>query len=342
MEEVTIYTLAKELNMTPSMVSRAFNPNGKINEEKRTLVLEAAKRHNFSPNKFASRLSMRTIRIGILISSRFQINTDKMIMGINSAYARLKDYKLKYDINVLNPNENGLANYEQALQKYANYDGIIVTGLSSKKYTNMLNKLYEQNPNIVQVQAINEGAEYLFASKHNEKTASEMAAEFLYNCLRKSERKNILLFTGDKESSLHSTADSAFKDACSKLGLNLLESVDMKDSNDYLEEIIPRIFEKYGGLTDGIYITSGISKALCAYMEKNHVDVPLVGFDTHKEIKCYMQKGIISAAIDQNVVKQMNCAFEMLVRHIIDGETYPKTVYSDVQLVLKSNMHQFD
>ncbi|MBO5197618.1 MAG: hypothetical protein J6B85_03745 [Lachnospiraceae bacterium] len=101
-------------------------------------------------------------------------------MGNNSVYARLKDYKLKYDINVLNSNENGLANYEQALPKYANDDGIIVTGLSSKKYTNMLNKLYEQNPNIVQVQAINEGAEYLFASKHNEKTASEMAAEFLY------------------------------------------------------------------------------------------------------------------------------------------------------------------
>ena len=35
---VTIYTLAKELNMTPSMISRAFSPNGKISEEKRKII----------------------------------------------------------------------------------------------------------------------------------------------------------------------------------------------------------------------------------------------------------------------------------------------------------------
>ena len=44
MEPVTIYTIAKELNMTPSMVSRAFNPNAKISEEKRSLVLKTAER----------------------------------------------------------------------------------------------------------------------------------------------------------------------------------------------------------------------------------------------------------------------------------------------------------
>jgi len=91
MAEVTIYTLAKELNMTPSMVSRAFNPNGKISEEKRKIVLETAEKYGFSPNKFASRLSMKTVRIGILINSRFTVNTDKMIAGIESAYGKLKD-----------------------------------------------------------------------------------------------------------------------------------------------------------------------------------------------------------------------------------------------------------
>ena len=38
MSNVTIYTLAKELNMTPSMISRAFSPNGKISEEKRKII----------------------------------------------------------------------------------------------------------------------------------------------------------------------------------------------------------------------------------------------------------------------------------------------------------------
>jgi ABC-type sugar transport system substrate-binding protein len=55
-----------------------------------------------------------------------------------------------------------------------------------------------------------------------------------------------------------------------------------------------------------------------------------------------MKNGIISATIAQNVEDQMEKAFEMLVKHIITGEECPETVYTDVQLVLKSNIHQFE
>ena len=53
----------------------------------------------------------------------------------------------------------------------------------------------------------------------------------------------------------------------------------------------------------------------------------------------YLKNGIISATISQNVPQQMENAFEMLVRYLINGEKPRKTVYTDVQLVLKSNMH---
>lgn len=342
MPNVTIYTLAKELNMTPSMVSRAFNPNGKISEDKRKIVLETAKKYNFSPNKFASRLSMKTVRIGILINSNFSVNIDKMILGVENAYTKLKDYKIKYDITIMNSIGNKLDDYKAVLCRYMNYDGVILTGVSSTVYTDMINELYKSNPNIVQVQAINKAANYLFASKHNEETASHLAAEFLYNCLKRCKRKNILLFTGDKESTLHSDAEAAFKDACEKLELNILDSIDMKDKEDYFAKIIPEILGKYSNETDGIYITSGFSVPLCRYIDKNKIDVPLVCFDTYEEIKAYMEKGVISAAIAQNVANQMETAFEILVNHLIAGEDCPKTIYTDVQLVLRSNIQQFD
>lgn len=341
MADITIYTLAEELNMTPSMVSRAFNPDAKIREDKRKLVLETAKKYNFSPNKFASRLSMNTIRIGILISSLFKINTDKMIEGINAAYAGLKDYKIKYDITVINPTEAEFADYERALKKYESYDGLIISGMSSEKYTNIINEFYKKNPNIVQVQAINEEADYLFSSKHNEKTAAYMGAEFLYNCLRKSERKNVILFTGDKESKLHSSAEASFEKACSEFGLKLLESIDMKDSDEVLKNIVPEVFEKYNREIDGIYITSGISIPICEYLEKEKLDVSFVAFDLYEEIKVYLNNGIVSATIEQNVAKQMQNAFEKLLEYIIKGERKNDIIYTDVQLVLKSNMYQF-
>lgn len=281
MANMTIYALAKELNMSPSMVSRAFNPEGKINEEKRRLVLETAKKYNFSPNKFASRLSMRTIKIGILIRSGFKINADKMFSGIKSTYEMLKDYKIKYKITIFDAGQKQLRDYEKILLKYAEYDGIIVAGLSSKKYTPLLKRVYEINKNIVQVHGINNDAEHLFASKLNEETAANLAAEFLYNSLKFSNKKDVVLFTGDKESSVHRSAEIFFKNACLKFGLNILESVDIKDSAECLSEVVPKIFSKYD--VKGIHITSGVSAPLCKYLEK----------------------GVFSATIAQNISGQM-------------------------------------
>ncbi len=181
MPEVTIYTLAKELDMTPSMISRAFNPEARIREDKRKLILETAKKYDFSPNKFASRLSMKTIKIGVIINSKFMVNTEKMIDGIISAHEGLKDYKISYDITVINNEKNSVEDCKNAFKKYKNYNGVIITGMGSERYTHLIDEFYETNPNIVQAQAINEKAKCLFVSKHDENTASRMGAEILYN-----------------------------------------------------------------------------------------------------------------------------------------------------------------
>ena len=77
-------------------------------------------------------------------------------------------------------------------------------------------------------------------------------------------------------------------------------------------------------------------------MEEKGIDIPFVSFDTHDKVKEYLEKGIISATISQNVVAQMENAFELLVKYIIDGGKYEKNIYTDVQLVLKSNINQFE
>ena len=341
MADVTIYTLAKELNMTPSMVSRAFNPDCKVSEEKRQKVLEAAKKYGFSPNRMASRLSMKKVKIGILINSRFKINTDKMLSGIEKAYKDLKDYKVDYRITVLNSLETKECDVKAVLEEYSCFDGVIVTGLSSVRYTEILHSFCEKNKNLVQVQSINNSIPHLFASKHDEKKASDMACEFLRKCLRKC-GKNVVLFIGDNENSLHMSAASAFEESCKINGLNLLETAETGDTPETLLKAVKSVFEKHKGKIDGAYITSGISGELCRYIEENGEDIVLVSFDTHSEIRKYLEKGIISATISQNVEKQMESAFEKLVKFIITGKKCDDVIYTDVHIALKSNICQFD
>ena len=342
MEKITIYTLAKELNMTPSMVSRAFHPQGKINPEKRELVLERAKKYGFSPNQFASRLSRETVRIGILINSRFSVNTEKMITGIEKAHEQWKDYKVEYHITVANPEQTSSEEYDRMLDELADYDGIIVTGFSSDQYTQKLNCLCEKNRNLVQVQAVNEQVNYLFASKHDERVASQTAVEFLCQTLRYKERKQILLFTGDRESMLHSRAEKEFMTACAQKGLTVIQSVDMKDNEEYFESLLPLVFEQYGKETDGIYITSGLSEPLCRYLEQHGIFLPFVAFDIHQGISPYLEKGIISATIFQDVTGQMEQAFHLLIKHLVGKETCPKQINTKIHLILKNNYFQYE
>ena len=294
MSKMTIYKLAEELNMSPSMVSRALSSNGKVREDKRKIILDAAKKYNFTPNAFASRLSMDTIRIGILIVSRFPINTQYMLDGISEAYSNFKNYKIEYDVTTINTPHPDAEYIRQELGKYADFDGVIITGMSSDRFTDIINEFVTIQPQTVQVQAINENAKCLFASCHDEFVASGLAAEFLHNCLRKAGRKNVLLFTGHIDSALHKKAAQAFLHHAKAYGLNVLESVDMRDNKTYFEQSLPDVVAKYKNRVDGIYITSGISQPLCENIGNFGTDIPLVTFDIHSEIKEYMEKNIIS------------------------------------------------
>lgn len=342
MERVTIYTLAEELNMSPSMVSRAFSPNGRIDAEKRRLVLELAEKRGYSPNTLASRLSMREIRIAVVISSRFSVNTEKMLLGAKEAYEASRDYKIRYDVMTLNAESCSDADYDLVLQRCCGYDGVLIAGMSARRHTERIRRLCEAALRVVQVQAVNPASGCLFASKHDETVASRLAAEFLSACLRSGARKNLLLFTGDLESALHGSAAAAFRDACKAFDLNLLATVDMKDDTAYFEKILPDVMSGYAKLIDGIYITSGLCAPLCDYLEKHRISVPFVAFDTYETVRDYMQKGVVTAAISQNVKEQMQSAFVTLVRHITTGEMPPPILYTDVSLALCSNIHQFD
>lgn len=66
--KVTIYDIAKKLNITAATVSRALNDNAKISKKTRVLVLETARKMNYKPNKVAIALkSGKSKTIGVIV-----------------------------------------------------------------------------------------------------------------------------------------------------------------------------------------------------------------------------------------------------------------------------------
>lgn len=323
--------------MTPSMVSRAFNPKAQVREDKRQRVLEAAAKYHFYPNQMASRLSMEPVRIGVILNVRYPATLDQMMNGLAAAHQTVKDYKLEYDVTVLRPLEED-CDYQAAFETYLSHDGLIIAGFSAERFTPLIERYRQVNPNLVQVQAINPSVKALCAVHHPVEQASALAAEFLHHCLKRSARKNILLFTGDLESSLHQSAQRAFLAHCAAYDMNVLETVDMQDSERLLELQLPQILETWGQLLDGIYITSGASGPLCRYLETADIDPVLVTFDEHPEVQTYLSRGVISATVSQNVAGQMETAFRVLADYLIRNLEPEASICKDVRLLLKSNL----
>jgi DNA-binding LacI/PurR family transcriptional regulator len=94
MKRISITDIARELNVTPSTVSRALNGGPRISDKTRQSVLELAKEWGYRPNPLAKGLvSRKTYNIGLIIPEFTHHFFNQVLRGIES-FAVAKGYHL--------------------------------------------------------------------------------------------------------------------------------------------------------------------------------------------------------------------------------------------------------
>ena len=92
-EKVTIYDIAKKLDITAATVSRALNNNPNISESTRELVLNTAQKMNYEQNKLALALkSGKSNNVGVIVPRIDSNFFGNISISNNSVY----DYNLTY------------------------------------------------------------------------------------------------------------------------------------------------------------------------------------------------------------------------------------------------------
>ncbi|WP_421898181.1 LacI family DNA-binding transcriptional regulator [Marinoscillum sp.] len=85
-KEITIYDIAKELNVSPSTVSRALKDHHSIGKKTKKAVLKLAQERGYQPNTIAASLrSNKTTTIGVIISWINRPFISSMISGVETA-----------------------------------------------------------------------------------------------------------------------------------------------------------------------------------------------------------------------------------------------------------------
>lgn len=141
-DKVTIYDIAKALNITAATVSRALNNNPKISEATRTLVLETAKKMNYEQNRFALALkSGKSNNVGVVVPFINRSFFSSIIRGIEEEL-----YPKGYHVIICQTHEDGKKE-EETLQNLLNaqVDGILMSVSKTTKSTKHFEKVVKSN-----------------------------------------------------------------------------------------------------------------------------------------------------------------------------------------------------
>lgn len=343
-EKVTIYTLAEELGVSPSAVSRAFKPNSRLSPEKREIILTAAKSRGFSPNRAAARLSRREINIGAIIVNRIPDFYRAMYDGIDAAAKELATHKVTADICMLSPSDDIVSVLFHKLDEFCErrYDGIIIHGIYNRDVVERINAIVDAGTPVVTLHNDLEASRRLFNSTCNTAMAGAMAAELLRAFIHGT-RKNVVIFTGSMSSPIHQQLFLSFSAACIREGLSLVRNCDTMDVPAYAARMVEEVFQRNPEI-DGIYISSANSIPVCEYLETSDLagKVALVTSDVFPRLNEYIRRGVVQATIYQDPYRQGKNAFVNLYRYISEGVAPPQIIRSNPQIVIRSNVELFE
>lgn len=277
-KEVTIYDLAKELNYSPSTISRALNNHRSISKKTIKLIKEAALEMGYRPNNLAAGLrNNKSNTIGVLISRINRPFMASLISGIEET-ARKEGYNVlisqsndRYENEVSNCN----ALYESRVT------GLIVSLSMETVDTAHFQKFIDQGIPIVFVDRVPENFNSYKVVIDNY-TAGYSATKHLIDqgCTR------IAHFAGGQHRNIYEERKKGYLDALRDSGLPILEELVVHFKTLSFEEgtKATKKLLKLEAPPDGIFSandTAAVSAVMCA--KKMGIEVPhqlaVIGFN---------------------------------------------------------------
>lgn len=248
MEKIGIKTLAKQLNVSPATVTRAFRGYNDINPETKERILALAKKLNYHPNYHASNLrESRTNTLAVIIPHLSDLFFSLAIDGLEK-FANEKGYH-----TLIYRTENQYAKEKSMVEYLQNgrVDGIILSGCAEGHNHDYLHKVMKRKIPVV-----------FFDRVYDDVAAPKVTTndyESSYNATRLLAQRGCqkIAFIGYKKSvSIGKARLNGYLDALKHTGLPVTEKliVDCVDDNTENYGIIKEAITLHQ--PDGIFTTA--------------------------------------------------------------------------------------
>jgi LacI family transcriptional regulator len=343
MAKVTIYDIAKKLNVSPATVTRAMNGQPKVGAEKRKLIIKTAEQMGYKANKVAVSLARKQIKIAVVIYGAVEAFYNKLVDGANIAYQDLRDFNVSRELIVLSTrthNDNDLIDILHELPN-KKFDGVLIYSLNdtpdiAKAIDNLIADgiaVYTMNTDV-------STQNNHFCVMNDGHVAGKLAAELLDWMVP---NRKICYFMGGEHTQVLLNINKAFTKEAKQRNLEILESYyddgDMEKAYHEVDDILENHAE-----VGGIYINSAISEPICRRIVELGVQdkIKIVTSDFLPSIKQNIVDGVVQATIFQDPFLQAKTGFKNLYRVIAEGFVPDRYIFTKPQIISKSNLTFFE
>jgi LacI family transcriptional regulator len=340
-ERVTIYTIAKKLNISSTTVYRALNNKDRISEETKTKVLQLAKELGFKPNALAKTLHRKRIRIAVFIETGYYDFERYIINGVQDMEKELHDYGVNIDYYRVEYASRQRTNekideFRKTMNHIStlNYDGVLMCGESDNE---AYRRLEERNIPIAFVVTDEKSVKRRFCVQYDGYTAGRMAAELLFWKVGRNGR--VALANGFEDIQIHNQCERGFLEYAAFLHLNVVSVLYNEEDSGIAYRHTNKLIKEHPDLK-GIYICTFASSGVIRSVVRNGKAgrICLVTSDINDEIRECLDKGIVSASIFQDQYRQGRYALRYLYDYITSHQKIDDVTYIYPQIILKSNM----
>ncbi|WP_298239013.1 LacI family DNA-binding transcriptional regulator [uncultured Algibacter sp.] len=334
MYHITIKDIARQLNVSVSTVSRAFNNKSDIKKETKELILHTAKKMGYKPNPIAKKLiERRSYNIGLVVPEFVNPFFSQVSIGVQEVLA-----KKGYQLLITQSNES----YETELLNVKNLENSMVDGIIMSLTRETDNTLYYK-------ELIQQGLPIVFFNRVPEKLNATKVifndykwAFFATEHLIQQGCKNIVHLKGISASqTISSERSRGYKDAMKKHKLSLNQNQIISTGftiND--GKRVAELMIKNNQIPDGIFainddVAIGAMTVFKTHGYKIPKDIAFVGF-TESKIAPIMEPPLTS-------VIQPTCEIGIevakLIIHQIENENNytPQTITLNGQLNIRAS-----
>jgi len=336
-----IKDIAEMAGVSQGTVDRVIHDRGEVSEATKQRIQEIIKDLNYEPDLSARRLASGKIyKLAVCIphaqheSSFWQspiIGIDKATSEINHLGVTNRKFLFdQFDKNSFRDNINKIIEYEP--------DGIILAPVFSKESERLLEYCHQNHIPYLFINSDLGGKNNICFIGQDDNQSGKVAGKLMKNCLSVKDEVLVVHMAKSVETHPHlknrqKGFESVFEDPGRIGHLNIRSnksSIITQNLNAYL---------KKHPNTRGIFVSNSKAFKVAQFLEENHRDLFLIGYDLTEENLFYLEKETINYLISQKPFDQGYLSVRTLFNSLVLNKPVEKQYKLPIEIIIKENIN---